>query len=432
LTQPTSPAGASRREFLTTSAAAVAGAGLAALTPAVHAAGSDVLRVGLIGCGGRGTGAASQALRADPNVKLVALGDVFKDRWQGCLNTLRGDDAIAKKIDVRPESCFDGFDAYKRVLEAGIDVVLLATPPGFRPLHLQAAVDAGKHIFCEKPMAVDAPGVRAVLAAGRKAKEKNLALVAGFCYRYQRAKRETMKRVHQGEIGDIVALHTTYNTGALWHKKREPGWSDMEWQLRNWPYFTWVSGDHIVEQHCHSLDKMAWAMKDEPPVQASGTGGRQVRTGAEFGHIFDHHAVVFEYKNGVKLFSFCRQQAGAKNDVSDYVLGTTGVCSVMGHSITGQKPWRHRAARAGKPDDMYQNEHDDLFASIRSGKLINDGEWMARSTLLAVMGRMASYTGQVITWEMAMNSKEDLSPPRYEFGPLPVAPVAMPGLTRFV
>jgi predicted dehydrogenase len=426
----TPPAGPTRRAFLAASAAGTALATLPRLTPAVHAAGSDVLRVGLIGCGGRGTGAATQALHADPNVKLVALGDMFEDRLLDSLDALGKDEDIAAKVQVKPEHCYKGIDAYKGVLAAGVDVVLLCTPPHFRPAHLKAAVEAGKHVFCEKPVAVDAPGVRCVLATCREARKKNLAVVSGLCYRYEHAKRETMKRVHGGAVGDIVALHTSYNTGALWHRKREPDWSDMEWQLRNWLYFSWLSGDHIVEQHIHSLDKMAWALEDQTPLRASGTGGRQVRTGPEFGHIYDHFAVVFEYKNGVKLFSNCRQQAGCANDISDHVLGTQGTCEVMKHAITGKKPWRYQA-RPGVKDDMYQNEHNELFASIRAGKPINNGEYMSNSTLLAIMGRMAAYTGRVITWDMALNSKEDLTPARYDFGTLPVAPVAMPGVTKF-
>jgi predicted dehydrogenase len=421
-----------RRDFLAVSAGlASASLLLPGVLPAVHAAGSDTLRIGLIGCGNRGTGAAEQALKADSNVKLVAMGDVFKDKADDCLKRLRGHDEIGGKIDVKPECCFDGFDAYKKVIASGVDVVLLTTPPGFRPIHLKAAVEANKHVFCEKPMAVDAPGLRSVMASGREAKRRNLALVAGFCYRYERAKREVMKRVHAGAIGEMVALQCTYNTGALWHRKREAGWDDMTWQLRNWPYFTWLSGDHICEQACHSLDKMAWAMKDEPPIKAVGTGGRQTRTEPEYGHIFDHHAVVFEYKSGVKLFHCCRQQKHCKVDVSDHIFGTLGTAHIMSHVITGKNPYRHRR-KPDDRDDMYQNEHNDLFASIRAGKPINDGEWMAQSTLMAIMGRMATYTGQEITWEMALNSKEDLSPARYEFGPLPVAPVAQPGETAFV
>ncbi len=425
VSRPGPTAGATRRDFLAASAAGAAA--LAGLAPAVHAAGGDTLRVGLVGCGGRGTGAATQALHADPAVKLVAMGDMFADRLDASLSQLKSDGDISAKIDVKDDHRFTGFDACKQVLAGGVDVVLLATPPHFRPAHLKAAVEAGKHVFCEKPVAVDAPGVRAVFEACREAKKKNLAVVSGLCYRYQRAKRETMKRVHDGAVGDIVALHTNYNTHGLWHKKREPGMSDMEWQLRNWLYFTWLSGDHIVEQHIHSLDKMAWAMRDEPPAKAFGLGGRQSRTRPEFGHIFDHHAVCFEYKNGVKLFSYCRQQDGTANDVTDYVLGTAGTCDVMKHAIAGKNPWRYR----GPKEDMYQNEHDELFASIRSGKPINDGEWMTQSTLLAIMGRMATYTGQVITREMALNSKEDLSPAKYELGPLPTPEVARPGVTKY-
>jgi predicted dehydrogenase len=420
----------SRRDFLTASAGLAGAAVLSSLTPSVHAAGSDTLKIGLIGCGGRGTGAATQALRADPNVKLVAMGDMFADRLRGSLKELTKDGELAKKIDVPDGNRHVGFDAYKRVIASGVDVVLLTTPPGFRPLHLKAAVEAGKHIFCEKPMAVDAPGVRSVLQTVREAKKKDLALVAGFCYRYEKAKREVMKRVHEGQVGDIVALQCTYHASGLWHRPREKGWDDMTWQLRNWLYFTWLSGDHIVEQACHSLDKMAWAMKDVPPLKCIGTGGRQSRTGKEFGHIFDHHSVVFEYKNGLKMFHSCRQQDNCANEVSDFVFGTKGTAALMQHRITGEKPWALRRKKDVK-DDMYQNEHDELFASIRKGKPINDGERMAQSTLMAIMGRMATYTGQEITWQGAMTSKEDLTPARYEFGPLSTPPVAQPGVTTF-
>jgi predicted dehydrogenase len=430
VTDPASTPGASRREFLSTAAAGASLAGLATLAPHVFAAGGDTLKIGLIGCGGRGSGAAAQALHADPNVKLWAVGDAFPDRLKESLDGLRKDGELTAKIDVTPERCFTGFDAYKGVIGSGVDVVLLCTPPHFRPLHFEAAVAAGKHCFVEKPVAVDGPGCRKVLDVCREAKKKNLAVVSGLCYRYEHAKRETMKRVHDGAVGDIVALHTTYNAWGLWKRDRQQGWSDMEWQLRNWLYFTWLSGDHIVEQHVHSLDKMAWAMQDTYPVRASGMGGRQARVEPEYGHIFDHHAVVFEYANGVKLFSFCRQQNNTAKDVSDYILGTEGTCDVMKHVITGKNKWR-----LGKPDprdNMYQNEHDELFASIRAGKPINNGEFMTNSTLLGIMGRMATYTGKIITWEMALNSREDLSPPAYTWGPLPVPPVPVPGKTPFV
>jgi predicted dehydrogenase len=427
---PLSSTTSSRRQFLRESGAVLAGAAMAA--PAlghVHVAGDEVLKIGLIGCGGRGTGAASQALNADPNVKLVAMGDAFPDRLQASLNALGREEAIRNKIDVKPDHCFTGFDAYKQVLASGIDVAVLATPPHFRPMHIKAAVEAGKHIFAEKPCCVDATGARSVFESCLEAKKKNLAVVTGLCYRYDPPKQEIMKRIHDGAIGDIVALQTTYNTGLLWSKPRQPGWSDMEWQLRNWLYFTWLSGDHIVEQHVHSLDKMAWAMQDHYPVKATGVGGRQVRTGPEFGNIFDHHSVVFEYPGGVKVFSQCRQQADCQNDVSDFVFGTKGVADIMQHTITGEKPWRYgRKSKA----DMYQKEHDALFASIRSGNPINNGDFMTKSALMGIMGRMATYTGKLVTWDKLMKSKEDLSPSHYEFGSLPVPPVPMPGKTKLV
>ncbi len=427
--------GATRRDFLAGAAAAAAGATIASLAPNVHPAGSDILRIGLIGCGNRGTGAAEQALTADKSSKLVAMGDMFADRLQSSLKQLQSNKNVGSRVEVKPECCFTGFNAYKQVIPL-VDVVLLTTPPHFRPLHFQAAVEAGKHIFAEKPVAVDAPGVRAVLRAAEEARQKNLTVVAGLCWRYHHGMRETIQRVHEGTIGDITTLQCTYNTGGLWSVKREPKWSDMEWQLRNWLYFTWLSGDFNVEQHVHSLDKMAWVMRNEYPVRAVGSGGRQVRTDDLYGNIFDHHTVVYEYANGVKLFSACRQQVGCAQDVSDHVMGTKATCHIDASaaqgsitSVPGDKPlWR---SRKRKGDNMYQNEHDELFASIRSGKPINNGEWMAKSTLMAIMGRMATYTGQVITWDMALNSQEDLTPPAYEFGPLPVRPVARPGFTKY-
>jgi predicted dehydrogenase len=428
--------GATRRDFLAGAAAAAAGATIASLAPNVHPAGSDILRIGLIGCGNRGTGAAEQALTADKNSKLVALGDMFADRLQSSLKQLQNNKNVGPRVEVKPDCCFTGFNAYKQVIPL-VDVVLLTTPPHFRPLHFQAAVEAGKHIFAEKPVAVDAPGVRAVLKAAEEARQKKLTVVAGLCWRYHHGMRETVQRVHEGAIGDITALQCIYNTGGLWSVKREPKWTDIEWQLRNWLYFTWLSGDFNVEQHVHSLDKMAWVMRNEYPVRAVGSGGRQVRTDDLYGNIFDHHTVVYEYANGVKLFSACRQQVGCAQDVSDHVMGTKGTCHIDASasqgsiaSVPGDKPlWR---SRKRKGDNMYQNEHDELFAAIRSGKPINNGEWMAKSTLMAIMGRMATYTGQVISWDMALNSQEDLSPPAYEFGPLPVQPVARPGFTKYV
>jgi predicted dehydrogenase/sugar phosphate isomerase/epimerase len=417
-----------RRDFL-----AASGAALAALdpVPAVHAAGSDLLRVGLVGCGGRGTGAAAQALRADDHVKLVAMADAFEDRLDKSLATLRQDEKVADKVDVKPDHRFVGFDAYKDLLAAGVDVVLLCTPPHFRPAHLGAAVAAGKHLFAEKPVAVDAPGVRSVLASCQRARERNLSVVSGLCLRYDRGFRETVRRLHEGAVGDVVALQANDFRGSNWARPRQPGWTDMQWQMRNWYNFTWLSGDFNVEQHVHFLDVCAWVMKDAYPDRAAGTGGRQVRNAPEHGHIYDHFAVVYEYASGVKLFSHCRQQPGCKNDASAHALGTRGRAELSerrkGLAIHAGGDWHY----AGPANDMYQTEHVQLFAGIRSGKPINNGDYMARSTLLAIMGRMAAYTGQLITWEMALNSREELSPPAYDWKvPLPVPPVAIPGKTR--
>lgn len=426
------PALPSRRQFLQNSTAALLGGALASTGTSwklAHAAGDDVLKVGLIGCGGRGSGAAAQALQADPRAKLTALGDVFPDRLQSCLSNLLP--KFGDQMDVPADRQFVGFEAYQQVIDSGVDVVLLATPPHFRPAHLKAAVAAKKHCFVEKPVAVDAPGVRRVMESVAEAKKQNLSVVSGLCYRYDPGKIETIGRIHDGAIGNIVAMNVNYNTQSLWHFPRKPEWTDMEWQMRNWMYFTWLSGDHNVEQHVHSLDKAAWAMRDETPLKAIGLGGRQVRVQPEFGHIFDHHAVVYDYAGGQKLFAYCRQQAGCTVDVSDYIMGTKGTADLMKHVISGEQAWKF-ASRDKKKTNMYQLEHDALFASIRSGQPINNGDYMVRSTMLAILGRMATYTGQSITWDQAMNSQEDLTPPSYDWNAaLPVPPVALPGITKF-
>jgi predicted dehydrogenase len=424
----------SRRDFLKTAGAIAGTAALLGTFPGgVHAGGNDTLRVGLIGCGsprgGRGRGAAMQCVNAGPNVKLVAMADLFQDHLDYTRNYLK--EKVGDKLAVKDDNCFIGFDAYKKVCELkDVDLVILTAPPGFRPMHLECAVANGKHIFAEKPVAVDVPGALRVQKACEVAKQKGLAVVSGLCWRYDAEKRATLQQVLDGAIGDIVTMQCSYNTGYLWNIPREKNWTDMEWQIRNWLYFTWLSGDHNVEQHIHSLDKMAWAMKDEYPVKAVGLGGRQTRTDDLFGNIFDHHAVVYEYKNGVKLFAYCRQIAGCANDVSDHIWGTKGVCDVFKHSIKGEKPWKY--AKTDNKVDMYQQEHNELIASIRDGRPINNGEYMVNSTLMAIMGRLATYTGQEITWDKLLKSKEDLSPPQYEMGSLPMPPVAKPGITKFI
>ena len=421
----------SRRQFLRSAGAAAVAGAISAQESSAATPPPETLRVGLIGCGGRGTGAVNQALRADPDVELVAMGDAFADRLEKSLRTLKGQEGIAEKVAVGEESCFVGFDAYEKVIASGVDVVLLATPPHFRPLHLKAAVEVGKHVFAEKPVAVDAPGVRSVLATSEEARRKGLSIVSGLCLRYSRGFREAIGRIQEGALGTIRAMQATDLRGPLWVKPREPGMTDMEYQMRNWYYFTWLSGDYYVEQHVHNLDVCSWVMNDEYPVSAIGVGGRQIRTGDEYGNIYDHHAVVFEYENGVKLYSNTRQQPNCANDVSAQVMGGRGVALLTDRDqrISTEETWVFQ----GENDNFFQAEHDELFASIRSGHPINNGDYMARSTLLAIMGRMATYTGKKITWEQALSSQEDLSPGGYDWKATPPeSPIAIPGVTRFV
>ena len=428
------PKNPNRREFIKTSSAAVIGGAMASLSfPArSFASNSDTIKVGLIGCGGRGTGAAGQALNADKNVVVSAMGDVFEDQLAGSMRALQS--VAADRVQVDPDHRFVGLDAYQKVLASGVDVVILATPPGFRPIHLKAAVDAGKHIFCEKPMAVDGPGVRAVLAAAEEAKKKKLCLASGFCWRSDYPKRDTFGRVLNGDIGDITSIYSTYNTGPVKDSTiRKPDWTDLQVQLRNWYQFSWLCGDHIVEQAVHSIDMMAWAMGNVPPVRATANGGRQVRT--SLGNIYDHFAVVYEYENGARGFHFSRQIAGCSNDYSVNIAGTKGHCLVdctrTRHVITGEHPWTNTAK---KGTDMYQVEHNELFAAIRKGETINHGVWMAHSTLTAILGRMAAYTGQTVTWEQALNSEEVLAPENIAWDAhlqMP-PPIPMPGKTKLV
>ncbi|MCI0534119.1 MAG: Gfo/Idh/MocA family oxidoreductase [Verrucomicrobiales bacterium] len=430
---------ASRREFLKTSTTAALGGVFAAnlsLSQKSFAANDETLRVGLIGCGGRGSGAAGQALKADRYVALTAMGDVFENQLQNSLKVLRKE--AGDKVQVPPEKCFVGLDAYQKVLESGVDVVILATPPGFRPQHLKAAVEAGKHIFCEKPMATDAPGLRSVLESVEVAKRKNLALVAGFCWRYNHPRRELFKRIHDGVIGEIRAIYATYYTSPVKPmpapNERPADSTDLQWQLRNWYNFVWLCGDGLVEQAVHSIDKIAWALKDSHPISAVAVGGRQTENYE--GNIYDHMEVNYEFANGVRAFMGQRQITGCYNQNADYILGTkgTGLISVRQRrdvEITGENPWEYDRSIPVK--DMYQVEHDELFASIRSGFPINDGVRMANSTMMAIMGRMAAYTGQEITWEQAINAKEQLVPENLDFRmKLPITPMAIPGKTKLI
>ena len=416
----------SRREFLKASAAVATTIGATAAR--AQSSPGDTLRVGLIGCGGRGTGAAAQALAADPSVKLVAMGDIFAERLQSSLGTLKKQATIATKLDVPEKSQFIGFDAYQKVIDSS-DVVLLATPPHFRPMHIEAAVAAGKHIFAEKPIAVDAPGVRAVLAACETASRKGLAVVSGLATRYSNGHREMMQRLHGGAVGQIRAIQVNDFRGPIWVKPRQPGWTDMQYHMHNWYYFTWLSGDFNVEQHVHLLDLCAWIMRDEYPVRAYGTGGRQVRTGPDYGNIYDHHSVTYEYADGARLFATCRQMAGCMSEITTRIMGTQGIANVSQRNleIQGAEQWVYR----GERNVAQQTEHDELFASIRKGKPINNGDYMSKSTLMAIMGRMATYTGQAVTWEQALQSEEKLAPARYDWDAKPPeSSVAIPGVTK--
>jgi predicted dehydrogenase len=428
--------GMSRRDFIKATSAVSLAAAVSGVGP-VFAQGSDKLRVGLIGAGGRGTGAAMDCVHSSPNVVITAIGDLFKDRWEGSLNQLQA--RLPKEsVAVTPDSCFDGFDGYKKVLASDIDMVILASPPHFRAKHLRAAVEAGKHVFMEKPVAVDPVGVRSVIESAEMARQKGLAIVAGTQRRHQNHYLEITKRVHSGDIGEIVAGQCYWNMGALWIRRAYENWieyqagewSDMEWQIRNWLFMTWLSGDHIVEQHVHNLDVINWFM-GSPPVKCTGMGGRQVRIGPEFGNIFDHFAVEYEYPNGARVMSMCRQTAGCADNVSERVIGTKGMAYTDGADgyIKGTNAYKVEE----ESPNPYVQEHADLIASIRAGELLNEGKRVAESTLTAIMGRMSAYTGRALSWDWVMNaSKLDLSPPRYAFGDLPLDPVATPGKTELI
>jgi predicted dehydrogenase len=395
----------------------------------VHAAGSSTIKVGLVGAGGRGSGAAEQALTADSNAKLVAVADTFQDRLDEHLAIIKAS-PVGARVDVPKDRQYTGFDAYKHVIDQ-VDLVLLTTPPHFRPIHFAYAVEKGVHAFVEKPMAVDGPGLRAFIQACKDAKAKNLSVVNGFCWRYHKPRRETMQQVFDGKIGEIIAIETTYNSQGVWEPRRtrEQCSSDMEYQMRNWYYYCWLSGDHIVEQAVHGIDTMAWAMHDSPPLRCWAVGGRQSRTDPRYGNIWDHFSVVYEYPGDIRGYHHCRHWPDTATQTKDYILGAKGMADVFGDQITGENKWRQRSTRSRK--DMYQAEHDEMFAAIRAGKPINNGEQAGHSTLLALMGRTAAYTGRVITPKTILESKQNLSPPNYEFGPLPTSPVPVPGVTRF-
>jgi len=403
---------ATRRDFLKGAGAAILAAPLLDLAagPVARAAGDEELKIALIGCGGRGSGAAWQALSTPGKTKLVAIADAFADQLEGTLNGLKQN--FGDRIDVPKERCFVGFDAYKQAIDAGPDVVILTTPPGFRPMHFEYAVKQGKHIFTEKPVAIDAPGIRQFLAAAQEAKAKNLKVGVGLQRHHDPRYIETVKRIQDGAIGDIVMLRTYWNSSGVWVRPRQQGQTEMEYQMRNWYYFNWLCGDHIVEQHIHNLDVANWVMNGYP-VEAQGQGGRQVRTGIDHGEIYDHHMVEFTYANGVQLLSQCRHIPNTWEEVSEHAHGAKGSADISAGRIriNGQNEWRWR----GDGVDPYQAEHDALFAAIRSGTPYTEADNGAHSTMTSILGRMATYSGRVVSWKEALDSNLAYRPTAYDF-----------------
>jgi myo-inositol 2-dehydrogenase/D-chiro-inositol 1-dehydrogenase len=429
-----SPQSGDRRDFLKASAA-VAGVAMSANLAGAFAAGNDTIKVGLIGCGGRGTQAVQNLLEAEsiingqtPKVEIVAVGDAFRDRAEGAVKTFKtGKDykPYAAQVKVTPETTFDGLDAYQKVLAAGVDLVILATPPGFRPIHLEAAIKAKKNIFCEKPVAVDATGARKCFELAEESKKQNLAIVAGTQRRHQKGYIETIQKLHDGAIGEILATRCAWNNSGIWFNKRQKGQKDSTYQLRNWYHYLWLCGDHIVEQHVHNLDVINWIMKDHP-VKAIGMGGRANRPSgpaSEAGQIWDHFAVEFEYKNGVKLYSYCRHIPG-DTDVSETVVGTNGTCRVNAYQIGRQE--------VGKDDrNPYVQEHIDLLNSIRAGRPINELKQVTESTFTAIFGRNASYACKNLKWDDVLAADEDTMPKNLALDTdLPATPAPVPGFWR--
>ncbi|HOX40435.1 MAG TPA: Gfo/Idh/MocA family oxidoreductase [Candidatus Brocadiia bacterium] len=424
--------GISRRDFVrmtgTAAFAAAAGLGASSRLAGAEAGGTDAIRVGVIGCGGRGTGAAFNCLASAPGVELVAAGDLFEDRVRGAVNSFK-EKVPAEKMKITDETTFVGFDAFEKVCKTDCNYVILAAPPGFRPQHLRAAIESGKNVFMEKPVAVDPIGYRSVCESSDMAKEKKLGIVAGTQRRHQANYIEIMKRIHDGAIGDIVAVQCYWNQGGLWVHEKKAEWSDMEWQCRNWLYFTWLSGDHIVEQHVHNLDVARWAIGGVPE-KLTGLGGRQVRTEAKYGNIFDHFAIEYFFPKNVHVTSTCRQINGCSGKVNERILGTKGQAYLNGGGrIAGENAYQY----AGENWDPYTREHTDLIESIRKGEPLNEGRQVADSTLMAIAGRMSAYTGREMSFEWVQKtSKLDIMPKKYEFGDLPVEPVAIPGTTQLI
>ena len=430
----------SRRTFLRNSSLAVAGASLASsLSVARSAHGaetSDKLKVGLIGAGGRGRGAVVNCLGSCPNTELIAVCDAFEDNAKSAAQLFK--DKFGDRVQVPEERIFTGFDGFQKLIDSGVDMVLIATPPGFRPIHYKAAVEAGKHVFMEKPCCVDAPGFRMLMEANKLADEKKLKVGVGLQRHHQASYVETIKRIKDGAIGDLQYLRVYWNGGGVWNRRRQSDQTEMEYQMRNWYYFVWLCGDHIAEQHIHNMDIGNWIMGTHP-VEANGMGGRQVRKfgpNGDFGHIYDHHAVEFTYDNGVKMFSQCRHMPNTWSQVSEFAYGTKGYANCDGKIYAGDDKWRFRE-NAISP---YDQEHIDLMDAIVNDKPYNEGYYGAESSFTAVLGRMATYSGQVVKWDDAVAKGPNEMPETFAWDAKPpVLPddkgsyessVAMPGVYK--
>jgi predicted dehydrogenase len=431
-----------RRDFLKITSVAAAAASVSPYIITTHAAPDDPIKIGLVGCGGRGMGAIGNAIAAaGKNVKLVAIADLFPDVVEGARVALeKGVSSNAewakgtettdlKGVDTKldPAMCFSGWDAYKKLVAVPeINYVLLTTPPHFRHIHLKAAIEAGKNCFIEKPVAVDIPGCRSVIESGKLAKEKGLGILGGTQRRHSKNYQETIKRVQDGAIGKITSARAYWLQGSnKVPPARKPEWSEMEWELRNWLYYTWLSGDIIAEQHLHNIDVINWVLGTHP-VKAFGMGGRAVRTGSEFGNVYDHFTVEFEYPDGVRMTSMCCQIDGVSGKISEDVVGTKGASNCM-NLVKGETSFKF----TGKFKNPYEQEHIDMIEGIRTGKPINEAQQIAESNIAAILGRESAYSGKSIDWDSAMESELSLSPEKYEFGPLPESKVALPGIYKF-
>jgi len=420
-----------RRCFLKTSTQVSVLAGLSAATQA-YAAGTDRIRIGLVGCGGRGTGAARDALMAGANIELVAMGDIFMPKVKNSLARLAklkaNNPNLKNSIKVTPEHCFAGLDAYRKVIDSGIDYVLLCTPPGFRPDHIEYAVKRGVHIFAEKPCATDSPGVRQILALEPEMKRKGIALLSGFNGRHVFHYADLVKALQNGELGEIMSMHAYFNTGNIWYREREPGMSLPEYHFHNWFHVDWLCGDHIVEQHVHNLDRCNWIMQTHP-VRAYGMGGRQFHT-ERGGNIYDHFTIEFEYENGVRMTSMCRQIQGTDAKIGEEIVATKGRAAMVGRKaqFTGANARVFKAHP--QQQESHRQEHIDFIAALRRGELPNDTRFLCESTLTAIMGRESAYTGKHISWDEILNSDLRLTPANIAAWDGSIRPVPKPGLAR--